>query len=94
MCTPFYEAVLDAAGKRSLDESDVNITVTDAVAGKCSIHIPAAKTAPLAAGPYSDVIRLNMGGITSTLAVGPIIVTADPWLAPIGISAARRLRAA
>jgi hypothetical protein len=74
-------ALMDAAFKRALDESDANIVLTDALEGQCSIHIPSAKTSPLAEGRYNDVIRIVSGGVASTLAYGPIYVHADPWIA-------------
>jgi hypothetical protein len=78
-------ALMNAAFQRVLDEGDVNIAVTDP-AGKCSIHIPATVTSPLAGGRYSDVIRLAFGGITSTLSYGLIYVAPDPWaVAKVGV---------
>ncbi len=56
------------------------VTIVDPpTAGKCTILIPAAVTATLMGGHYSDAIRLIMGGITSTLVRGMIYVTGDPW---------------
>jgi len=78
---PIKWALLNSAGLRALDETDVIITVTDGVAGKCTIHVPSAKTAPLPAGRYSDTIRIIYGGMTSTLSYGLIYVAANPWLA-------------
>jgi hypothetical protein len=72
-------ALVNASGARVLDEADVIITVTDAVAGQCEIEIPASVTSPLPGGRYSDVIRIVIGGVTSTLSYGDICVTADPW---------------
>lgn len=74
--------LLDASDRRVLDEDDVTITIIDALAGVCSIVIPAAKTSPLA-GQYSDFIRIIDGGVTSTLSTGALYVAADPWLAAL-----------
>ncbi len=74
-------ALMDAAFRRALDEGDVLISITDPLAGQCSIHIPAAVSSPLTAGRYTDVIRIVYGGVTSTLSYGQIYVSADPWLA-------------
>jgi hypothetical protein len=71
--------LIDAAYNYALDEGDVSITITDAAAGQCMILVPAAKTSPLPGGRYSDAIRIVIGGVTSTLSVGPIYVSADPW---------------
>jgi len=74
-------ALLTPSGKRVLDEDDVEITVMDALAGLCSIHITALQTSPLSAGAYTDYIRVVSGGIVSTLSQGSIQVLADPWIA-------------
>lgn len=73
-------SLVNHAHVRVLDEDDAVITVTDALAGKCTIMIPAAKTVSLPRGHYQDAIRIVIGGITSTLATGPIYVTDDPWV--------------
>lgn len=74
-------ALMNAAFQRVMDENDVSISVTDALAGKCSILIPAEQTTLLVGGRYLDVLRIAIGGITSTLAYGTIFVAADPWAA-------------
>ena len=74
-------ALLNSSGQRVLDEDDVQITVTDAPAGKCSIRITALKTSPLTGGNYTDYIRIIISGIVSTLSTGTIQVFADPWIA-------------
>jgi hypothetical protein len=90
-------ALMNRDYKRVLDVADVSIVIVDAAAGKCSINVPAAKTSPLAAGRYTDVIRIVTGGITSTLCYGPLSVMADPWAAQAAVVAvgtgAPRLRA-
>ena len=73
-------ALMDSAFHRVIDEDNVNIAVTDAAAGQCSITIPAVISSPLA-GRYTDVIRIVFGGVTSTLSYGSISVAADPWAA-------------
>jgi hypothetical protein len=78
---PIKWALMNASFQRALDETDVDISVTDAAAGKCAIIIPAAKSATLAAGRYTDVIRIVFGGMTATLSYGFIYVSADPWQA-------------
>ena len=75
-------ALMTSGFQRALDENDVSISVTDAVAGKITIIIPAPKTSPLPDGRYTDVIRIVIGGITSTLSYGNIQVAADPWIQP------------
>jgi len=74
-------ALMDGSFQRVLDEHDVSISVTEALTGKCQINIAAATSSPLA-GRYTDVIRIVIGGITSTLSYGTISVAADPWAAP------------
>jgi hypothetical protein len=78
--------------QRALDQTDVGISVTDPLAGKCAIQIPAAKTAPLVTGRYSDVIRIVTGGITSTLSYGLIYVAANPWLGAHAVSVTRNYK--
>jgi hypothetical protein len=74
-------ALVTNAGVVAIDDSEVNVTVTNAVAGQCAIVVPAAQTTGLVAGFYNDIIRLVMGGVTSTLAYGAVYITADPWAA-------------
>jgi len=73
--------MLDASSEWVLNENDANISVTNALAGQCSIMLTAGKTSPLLGGTYTDYIRIISGGITSTLSYGLINVHADPWLA-------------
>lgn len=79
--TAILWALLNSDLHRELSESDVVVTITDAAQGKCSINVPGLKTASLRVGIYRDVIRIVSGGITSTLSVGNIHVSADPWTA-------------
>jgi len=71
--------MLNSSQQWVLNENDANISVTDAIAGKCSIMITAGKTAPLFGDTYTDFIRIISGGITSTLSYGLLYVTSDPW---------------
>jgi hypothetical protein len=87
-------ALIDKNASRVLDENDISVTLTDPVVGQCSIIIAAAKTSPLSGGNYSDVIRIVTGGITSTLSVGPVFVTADPWVAATSVTSAQPQRPA
>jgi hypothetical protein len=73
--------LLDNAGNRVLDVGDYAISIVDAAAGKCSIWIASPKTTTVAAGRYTDALRISTGGVTSTLSMGPIHVIADPWKA-------------
>lgn len=71
--------LLDRTWKPVFEADDIAISILDAAAGQCAIMVPATATTKLDAGPYTDVIRIVVGGVTSTLAIGPIFVTADPW---------------
>jgi hypothetical protein len=71
--------LVDRTYKQVLDEGDVSIITTDATAGEITILIPAEKTTGLAAGIYTDALRMIFGGTVGTLFVGPIHVRADPW---------------
>lgn len=73
--------LIDNAGRRILDVADVSISITNALAGTCLIMVAAAKTTTIAAGRYTDALRIVIGGITSTLNMGPVQVVADPWRA-------------
>jgi hypothetical protein len=80
------------AGKLVLDETDATIVIVDAAAGICSIVIAAAKTSPLPGGEYTDFIRIETGGVISTLATGLVVVQADPWVAqPMAVAVRPRL---
>lgn len=84
-------ALVNCAQMLMLDEDDCVITVTDALAGKCVIRVPAEKTSPLPGGQYEDAIRIVIGGIVSTLARGPIYLEADPWLTATATMQLRRV---
>jgi hypothetical protein len=58
------------------------ITITDELAGKIQIHVPAAVTSEVRSGRFTDAIRLQMGGATGTLSMGWVTVVADPWANP------------
>ena len=74
-------ALLNSMGQRVLDETDVVISVPIPTNGKCTIVVPSAKTSPLGTSQYNDVIRVVVGGMTSTVATGMINVAANPWIA-------------
>jgi hypothetical protein len=80
-------ALLSATGARVLDETDVNITTVNALAGTIAIKISAGLSSPLA-GVYTDTIRIVYAGITSTLSHGSINVRPDPWRGAHAASAA------
>jgi hypothetical protein len=82
--------LLDGNGQHVLDTADVAISIIDAAAGKCSIIIPAAKTSPLPGGRYTDVIRIVIGGVTSTLSVGVVNVAPDPWYVAVAAESESR----
>lgn len=72
-------ALLDRNNKRVINGADVSIAVIDAAAGQCSIIVPSTATSGLASGMYTDTLRIKIGGLTSTLSVGSIHVTADAF---------------
>jgi hypothetical protein len=74
-------ALVNANGVTALDQDDATIFIVDALGGRCSIQVAAAKTSPLPGGNYLDSIRLVFNGTTSTLSYGNIFVAADPWAA-------------
>jgi len=70
----------DRTYQRVIDTADVGISVLDPPTdGKALIQIPAAKTSPLHADIYFDILRIVTGGVTSTLLYGQVNVMADPW---------------
>jgi hypothetical protein len=71
--------LVDRTWKPVIEADEIGISIVDAAAGQCAIQIPAAVTTTVEAAVYSDFIRIVIGGVTSTLATGPIFVTADPW---------------
>jgi hypothetical protein len=64
---------------RVIDEGDSSISIIDAAAGTCSITVAATKTTTIPGGRYNDALRIITGGVTSTLCIGAINVTTDPW---------------
>jgi hypothetical protein len=78
--TPMPEiewALMDKYHKRVINGTDISISVVDPVLAICSIIVPATATTKLATGTYTDTLRITVGGVTSTLANGPIHVTHD-----------------
>lgn len=69
--------------EHAIDPGMANIAIVDALAGTCTIQIPATVTSPLAAGFYTDILRIVTGGITSTLWFGSFYVMADAFAATV-----------
>ena len=63
-----------------LGDGDYTLSIVDAAAGTCSIVVLAAKTTTIAGGQYKDALRIISDGVTSTLSMGAVYVTADPWV--------------
>jgi hypothetical protein len=75
-------ALLNDSFERVIE--DANISVSDPpTAGKVVIRVPASETSGLAAGYYTDALRIFIGGIHSTLFYGPIYVGGDPFAAAV-----------
>jgi hypothetical protein len=72
-------ALVDRNYNRVINGTDISISVVDAAAGKCAILVPAMTTTVLAAGTYTDTLRITIGGIVSTLSAGSIHVIADAF---------------
>lgn len=68
---------------------DAIITITDGVAGKCSVKVPSAVSTVLVGGFYMDALRLTMAGETGTLWFGVVNVVSDPWANAEGAMFAR-----
>ena len=62
-----------------LDDGDYSLSIVDAAAGTCSIKVLSARSATIKGGQYRDTIRIVSGGVTSTLSMGVIYVTDNPW---------------
>jgi hypothetical protein len=71
--------LMDRQEHRVIESNEVNISVLDAAAGKCSIVVPHTITTRLPSDIYTDALRINVGGVVSTLSTGQIQVIADPW---------------
>jgi hypothetical protein len=71
--------MVDRLWAPAIDKADVVITITDAVAGKCMVQIPATVTTLLDAGAYMDFFRISNGVVMATLLMGFVYVTRDPW---------------
>jgi len=82
-------ALTDCAGKRVLDETDAAILIVDAAAGTCLIRVASVITTTVPPCEYRDSIRIVIGGVTSMLSTGPVIVQADPWIVQPAVAANR-----
>jgi hypothetical protein len=76
---PILWTMLSSQGKRVIEADEVSVAITDAVAGRCSVFVPAAVTTRLTSGLYTDSLRLVMGGISSTMLSGDWNVMTDPF---------------
>lgn len=76
---PILWTMVDNAGKRVIESDEVTVSITDALAGKCTVLVPGTVTTRLAGGSYTDALRLVMGGIATTLLTGSFNVMADPF---------------
>jgi hypothetical protein len=72
-------ALVDRNYKSVINGTDTIISVTDAALGQCSIFIPSEATTTLSTGIYTDILRITISGVTSTLASGSIHVTQDAF---------------
>jgi len=71
------------SGLAIIRPSECIVTVTNAAAGQCTIEVPGRITAKVGNGAHQDALRLtNATGGTVTLAVGPVLVLADPFKVP------------
>jgi hypothetical protein len=69
----------NSANVRILDAGDYSLTVLDPIEGDVLIQVPAAITAGIGRGVYTDALRIVAGGVTNTMMRGAIYVEADPW---------------
>jgi hypothetical protein len=84
--------LMDENEVRVIQTNEVNISVLDAAAGKCSIIVPHAITTRLPSDIYTDALRINIGGVVSTLSTGQIQVIADPFKVAAAMAGRRTLR--
>lgn len=76
--------LLDRLNHRLIQSNEVSYAMTDAVAGKFSVHVPAAVTTRLAAAICMHALRVVSGGVVATPFNGQINVYVDPWaVAPV-----------
>jgi hypothetical protein len=78
----------DSKGGLVFADGDFTISLLDAAGGVYAITVPAAKTTEIAGATYSDALRIVENNIASTLSVGAIYVTSDPFAAPVAVAAA------
>jgi len=73
--------LMDAQGERVIESNEVTYTITNSAQGKCTVVVPHTVTTRLAGDMYTDVLRLTISNVVSTLSVGQILVYTDPWAA-------------
>jgi hypothetical protein len=74
--------LLNHNNQKVINGTGVTVTVTDPAGGKCTVLIDGSATTNLPSGLYNDVLRLVIGDVSTTLLVGPIHLSADPWKVP------------
>lgn len=84
--------LLNENGVRVIQSNEVIVTVLDTAAGKCSIVVPHTITTRLPSDIYIDALRINIGGVISTLSTGQIQVIADPFKVAVAMDGRRTLR--
>jgi hypothetical protein len=78
--------LLNSAGQHILNPGDFSISIINATAGTCKIVVLAAKTTTIPGGRYTDALRILIGGVTSTLSIGPVQITRDPWAVSVPVT--------
>jgi hypothetical protein len=71
--------LLDGQGTRMIADAEITVVVTDALNGLCTITVAGSVTTRLTEDMYTDVLRLIISNVTSTLCSGQIMVFSDPF---------------
>ena len=65
--------------QQAIAPADITITIVNALQGTITITVDNAKTSPVAAGRYTDALRINDRGQVTTMWTGNIAVGEDPF---------------
>jgi hypothetical protein len=83
----------EQCGNQVISSDKVQISIIDALNGKCSVLIPSSVSVGVTGGFYTDALRLVMAGETGTLLMGMVNVICDPWtVSAVGTTAHRTIR--
>jgi hypothetical protein len=78
--------LIDDGGQQFIAPDEVTVSVaTDPTTGVATVTVPGTVTTRLKTFLYHDATRIVVAGVTTTILVGDIKVTSDPFVPPVPV---------